>query len=596
MRAPVLALLKGLSDGRLRLLYGARRTVGCQRAGKCRGDHHRARTVIPKRPAGPASSTSSPIRPAPGTENDRAAATLALFDMECMSVAGIAKATGRPKTEVEATLTVARSQAASQAADWGLTLDQAATLAEFDEDPGALAVLAKTAETDPAQFGHVAQQLRDSAAERAQKAELVAELEAAGYQVTDNRQDANRNRWHNLRNWLAADGGALVGGNHGDCPYRAVRIEQDQVWPADAEAAWRADPANADYIAELREADGLGPDEDPGIEFDDEEVAAAAGWVTRWVTSQHYCTDPEAAGHKDRYPAWAGQRTSSQPKPEPGSEAAEKAKAERRRVLAGNKAWRSATTERTRHLKGVLSRKSLTPKVLADAAALLIGEAIARGEAAPEKTGEGHALACRLLGLSAADGYGGRDLVREALLVASPARRLVITLGMILAAAEGEEGTWGCCADVKTWQNAAGAASYNRDSRAGRYLAWLEQHTGYPMTDLEKLVAHGTPIPGPAVPAADVDVAPPAAELDTGTGVEPPAACTLCGTPIDANGLCRDGHNDLDRVDTKCTGEPGETCTDADCPVHYRDNEDPKETGPYDDDDSAAARAEAADG
>jgi DNA-binding transcriptional regulator LsrR (DeoR family) len=67
------------------------------------------------------------------TVGDETAVVLALFDEEGMTEAAIAKAVGLPRPRVSASLAVARSEVAVRAAErWDfLTLDQAATLAEF---------------------------------------------------------------------------------------------------------------------------------------------------------------------------------------------------------------------------------------------------------------------------------------------------------------------------------------------------------------------------------------------------------------------------------------------------------------------------------
>ena len=88
-----------------------------------------------------------------------------------------------------ASLTVARSKVAAAAADrWDfLTLDQAATLAEFDNDQEALTALVQAAKGSPSQFDHLAAQFRANRAEREAKAAFVAELEAQGITVYSDR-------------------------------------------------------------------------------------------------------------------------------------------------------------------------------------------------------------------------------------------------------------------------------------------------------------------------------------------------------------------------------------------------------------------------
>jgi ParB family transcriptional regulator, chromosome partitioning protein len=516
-------------DGALKVLLGHRRTIGCTRAG----------TFVLGFVAGPEGDEATARRARvidqltenrqrePLARSEEAGALLALFDLG-MTAAGVAKATGIGKPEITQQVAVAGSALAAAAVDRYefLTLEQAAVLDEFAEDPEALKALVKASRDNPGEFTHLVQRFRDSAGERAQKAALIAELEAAGYQVTDDWHKVNQLGWHNLRNWVNQDGSDISYEDHAACPHRAVRIEQELTWPAEAEAAWRE--ANAAYIEQLREDDGAGPDDTIEVEFGTTDEAIEAGHVMLWVTGQGYCADPQAAGHKDRYEgSRMGGSSSSPAKPEPGTAEAERVKEERRSLLRQNREWRSATEVRIAHLKALLALPDLKPKKrggaltlaadLPDAALAHIADAIARGEAAPEKMGEGHALACRLLGLTDPKGYGGRDLITAAITTATPARRPVIALAMILAGAEGEDGTWGCCADVHTWQRADGRepgfgnSQFHSDrSRAARYLAFLAEHAGYTMTDLERLVAYGKPAQettAPETPADDGEAA-----------------------------------------------------------------------------------------
>ena len=59
-------------------------------------------------------------------------------------------------------------------------------------------------------------------------------------------------------------------------------------------------------------------------------------------------------------------------------------------------------------------------------------------------------------------------------------------MAMVLASAEGEDGTWGWCADVHTWQRAEETAGAG--ARSARYLAWLLRETGYRPSEMEMAV------------------------------------------------------------------------------------------------------------
>src|SRR5262249_51452205 len=147
-------------DGRLRVRAGHRRTIGCLRAGVpvlgfvagAEGDERadrRARLI---------EQWNENHHRAPMTVRDDTAVLLALFDEERMSETAIAKAPGLARPRVAASLAVARSQVATSAAErWGfLTLDQAASLAEFEGDQEALTALVRAAKGSPSQFDHLA--------------------------------------------------------------------------------------------------------------------------------------------------------------------------------------------------------------------------------------------------------------------------------------------------------------------------------------------------------------------------------------------------------------------------------------------------------
>jgi ParB family chromosome partitioning protein len=84
------------------------------------------------------------------------------------------------RADVDAAITISRSDLAKAATaryDW-LTLDHAATVAEFEGQPDTVTALIAVAKTG--QFDHVAQRARDDRAEATAGAALVAELAAVG--------------------------------------------------------------------------------------------------------------------------------------------------------------------------------------------------------------------------------------------------------------------------------------------------------------------------------------------------------------------------------------------------------------------------------
>lgn len=107
----------------------------------------------------------------------RGYADLQLFGMRPEDIA--AAVAERP-ARVKAALTATKSEAATEALDQGIDLEQAAIIADFDDDPAEQKLLTKTALTNPADFSARAHQARTSRTARLKRDELTAQLEAEG--------------------------------------------------------------------------------------------------------------------------------------------------------------------------------------------------------------------------------------------------------------------------------------------------------------------------------------------------------------------------------------------------------------------------------
>ena len=217
-------------DGQLRVRAGHRRNIGCMRAGVhvlgfVAGDEgdeqadRRARLI---------EQWNENHHREEMTVRDDTAALRALFDEEGMTEAAIAKATGLDRPQVAASLAVARSEVAVRAADeYQIDLLQAAIIAEFDGDDNAVAKLLETAERNPAQLAHTAEQLRQTADQRRELIAYTAALEAQGYRVWSEPSVP----WtHNLH-WLRdPEGNEITPEAHETCPGKAVAIAYDWGW------------------------------------------------------------------------------------------------------------------------------------------------------------------------------------------------------------------------------------------------------------------------------------------------------------------------------------------------------------------------------
>jgi ParB family transcriptional regulator, chromosome partitioning protein len=106
-----------------------------------------------------------------------------------MTATAIAKKTGYTKATVEVAVKVGASDVASAAMhDHSVTLDQAAVLLEFEDEPEVVQDLLDRLQTaGVSAFTHRAQQKRDERAETAAKAVVLAEAEEAGLQVLGQR-------------------------------------------------------------------------------------------------------------------------------------------------------------------------------------------------------------------------------------------------------------------------------------------------------------------------------------------------------------------------------------------------------------------------
>jgi ParB family transcriptional regulator, chromosome partitioning protein len=101
-----------------------------------------------------------------------------------ISPSQIAKRTATPRARVDTALAVADNEVAAEAlGKFDLTLDQAAELVEFSGDKSAVKKLTDAAENNPGTFAHVVRDLREKRELAVQKAAVIADIEASGYQV-----------------------------------------------------------------------------------------------------------------------------------------------------------------------------------------------------------------------------------------------------------------------------------------------------------------------------------------------------------------------------------------------------------------------------
>ena len=386
---------------------------------------------------------------------------------------------------VDAAVAVAGSEAGINGLAWGLTIEQAAILAQFEDAGDTEAVEALTAAASEGRFDHKAKQLADTAAERAAYRQAAAPLIEAGVKVLDRRP------WY----------------GQGYAPlWELVHVQTgEQVEDTETARAELTSEHLAAYVGvDVEEVwlDGTGQqvdetlidwslmeDDDPTATPEDGKLDPRTLTESETVTTsvEWFHTSPADDGLETGNQRWRRERdadtvlaaaTEAGAVNEAGEidhdalAAAQKAKesAERRQVKALNKLGLAAQEVRREHLRTALARKTL-PKGC--------GAVVARFVATTMWSRHG------LFGLNRADSdtrviatdlLGGDPV--ELLAEASAERAQVITAAIVCAAHEAD-------LPKDAWRGSD--YSIAKDARA-LYLAWLVEVFGYTLADVERVV------------------------------------------------------------------------------------------------------------
>ena len=368
-----------------------------------------------------------------------------------VSAAQIAKRVALPRATVDAALNVTRNPATKDRMDaTGMTLEEAAIFAEFEDDPDAIDTLTTAWEDSwrRRQIPHIVQRLRDERAEaRALQAEVDL-LRAEGLPVLDPAEvpaDLHRHAMANLR----TDDGGIV---------------PEETWPTVTGAA-------VAVTVEWVQAD------EPETDDEDDEPEDRQVYVPVWV-----CTDPAAAylhyvhdlgrEHSDTTSGLSDEQSAARSAEEEARREAESA--ERRRVIANNKAWKAAEVVRRQWLTGLLARRT----VPAGTEVLIARAVVGREYTLSHAMEHGHEVLMTLLGVvpverEAASYYGNRAMCAQVLDQATtPKAALMRTLAAVVAA-------WEQRADTHTWRN----PTEWDDTIMTALIGW-----GYPASDVERLL------------------------------------------------------------------------------------------------------------
>jgi len=227
-----------------------------------------------------------------------------------MDMVTVASRTGLDRKRVAKAAGVARlaPTAAAAVATAGLTLDQAAVVAHYEDQPDVVEDLVQAAVQGPGRFAHAVTRAEQERAAAERLTERRTELEETGRRVLVEGQDAEDGRMR--LSGLLHDGGELTPEAHSGCPGSAVLLE--------------AGRGAVPYVAEV-------------------EV----------------CTDPLGNGHTYRYiptPGIPGQSMSD--------EELERQREERRQVMANNTAMGAANATRRAWVREYLARRTASKAVL----------------------------------------------------------------------------------------------------------------------------------------------------------------------------------------------------------------------------------------
>lgn len=390
------------------------------------------------------------------TTGERVQVFAALAEMG-MSRAAIAKATATRRAEVKAALTTAASPLALAATQTyeHLTLDQAAVLADFEDDEEAMTALAAAARAG--RFEHAAQVARDKRTARQQRAEVTEAIAAAGVRLIETAE-VNGRRCRSLSQLLDAQGAQITPETHQGCPGHAAYVRSDFDWTdADEDQDDAQEPDELDEDPEPAE---------PAEPAPGEGDAPKRQWGRTYAIG-YVCTDFAGYGHTDCYANKPAQRKVAQMSP------TERAAytAEKQAKKDNNAAWASATTVRLAWLVGFAARK--TPP---GDGARFTAATLAAGEGLLTRAAErSHKLAHELLGAERIPGrYEEQVLVGQR---TTPARATHIALVLALAAHEE-------AITKDSWQSVHPSTA--------AYLTFLAA-AKYPLADIERIAA-GLPI------------------------------------------------------------------------------------------------------
>jgi ParB family chromosome partitioning protein len=383
----------------------------------------------------------------------------------------VAKQTGYKRRQVEDALRVADMDTvtATKVTMYGLDLHQAAVVHDFADDNDAVARLLKAAENGPIAFDKANARERDERREARKRQARIKELTDAGITVLTGDTLYDHHPERRPLHDLMHDGQPLTQDDHTDCPGHAIAVE--------------------------RIFDGF--------------------------RETPYCTNWRRYKHTDRY-GGSGAVTGSM---------TERQKAERRTVIANNKAMKAANEVRRKWLATLLARKSVK-----GAARYVAETMVSRPYFLSRWTQKDAPLLDHLLGTAT-----NRNDLAVVPPSANDSRCVVYALAAIAAAHESE-------ITHETWRH--------NDANTARWFAFLRT-LGYHLDPVEQMVVdkiHGT--------------APDDGECNTDAQADPMASADH-DTDAGSDSPTEDPHQDRAEPSRPRTGPTGDTAQPANAGPDY---------------------------
>lgn len=394
------------------------------------------------------------------TDGQRAAGIAAMLDLG-LSQTAVAKAASVSRDRVKTLATVGASKAARASVDeHQFTIEQAATIAEFEEAGDTEGINRLLSYGSHYQFDYMAERLRRDRAERIAHAEAAAPYEAKGFTILDGYN------YHpvTFEHVLTETGEPITLETvEADASRWGVRLSWTEAW-FDRQSGAEVAEDEIDWDTH----------ENPDLEAEDGLIHMNNIETRRVWDREFHLLDPgnlEGSGLQlsDVAKVMVARRTGrAAAVPATAEEAAAQIEAEReerRRVRELNKRAEAANTVRRTFLRTLLGRTKLPANASVWIAVTLASD--------PHLLAEYHASDCfgELLGIK--DYRLSNNAVRDLAVAASDARAQVITFALVIAAMEARM--------VKdAWRT--------RPRGATAYLELLAAN-GYELSDVEKAIA-----------------------------------------------------------------------------------------------------------